>query len=110
MGPYCSWHRNTLIEHSDGRGIVISSVGACSPNADGKHEMIGAGRYYETMVFRAKKEGSYVEADVSRQLFIKDMNWYVNDAPATGVDLKAEEIHENHVRYVTFNFDEVWNS
>lgn len=110
MGPYCAWHRNTLIEHSDGRGIVISSIGAFSPNHNGHHEMIGAGRYYETMVFRAKKDGPYIEPDTSRQLHTKNIKWCVSDKPGIGVDLKAEEIHEENVKYVVFNFDEVWNS
>ena len=111
MAPYCTWHRNTLIEHSDGRGVVISSIGACSPKQDGHHEMIGAGRYYETMLFRAKKDGPYIEADTSRELSVcENMKWCVNEEPAIGVDLKAEAIHEEHVKYVVFNFDKVWNS
>lgn len=111
IGPYCAWHRNTLIEHSDGRGIVISSIGAYSPKHDGHHEMIGANRYYETMLFRSKKDGPYIEADTSRELYgDENMKWYLNEEPALGVDLKAEAIHEEHVRYVVFNFDKVWNS
>lgn len=107
----CQWHRNTLIEDRDtGRAIVISSVGQM-PDAlhPDKYAEIGARRYYETMVFIGKREGEYIEADTTRQIFM-DVPWAVKEYPEGTTDLKAEKIHEENVDNVFFRFDELYKT
>lgn len=106
MGIKCQWHRNTLILDSDsGRGIIVSSVGQLpDENHPDKYIQIGAFRYYETMVFIARQEGEYMDADVTRQVF-PETKWYVSDYPEGTTDLKAEEIHEHNVAAVLSNFE-----
>lgn len=111
-GTDCNWRRNTLIDDENGRWIVVSSVGALQvKNELGYREgfsPIGAGRYYETMVFIGRKDGIFIEADVTKQRWIKGLDWCVTREPDGKTDLEAEEIHENHVRYVMENFDNVY--
>lgn len=113
LGPQCNWHRNTLIQDDDGRGIVVTSVGALPIVKNGVRvgfEKIGANRYYETMIFVAKKEGPYIEANVTKEIFTPpDIPWCVSKEPDEGVDLIAEEIHEMNVEYVTKHFDEAYS-
>ncbi|PTL35532.1 hypothetical protein CLG94_09695 [Candidatus Methylomirabilis limnetica] len=60
------FRRNTLLENGK-EGIVVSTVGAFRSKE--ALDTIGAGgRYYETMAFKSKNEGPYVEADTSEQL------------------------------------------
>ena len=111
-GPRCNWHRNTLVQDEKGRYIVISSIGAL-PILDSNGDRIGFApigvcRYYETMVFVAKREGLFIEADVGQQRSVGNLKWYVNKEPNGRTDLEAEEIHENHVKYVIENFDKVY--
>lgn len=111
-GVDCNWRRNTLVEDKRGRGIVISSVGALPIRDRNGNRIdfapIGIGRYYETMVFVAKREGLFIEADVSKQRSANNLKWYVSEEPNGKTDLEAEEIHEKHVEYVMENFDKVY--
>lgn len=65
---------------------------------EGNVETIGAGgRYYETMVFEALKEGPYFDADVSLEVSFKS-EWAicadnVSELPE-GVDNLADQMHE----------------
>lgn len=111
-GPRCNWRRNTLVQDEKGRGIVISSVGAL-PILDSKgnsigFDYIGFNRYYETMVFVAKREWLFIEADVGQQRSVSNLKWYVNKEPNGKTDLEAEEIHEKHVQFVIDNFNLVY--
>lgn len=112
LGVNCNWRRNTLLEDTDGRGIVVSSVGAL-PVLD-KHgnrigwNPIGHCRWYETMIFVAYKDGIFIEADVTKQRFIENLKWSVNREPDGKTDLEAESIHEKTVDYVIEHFDEVY--
>lgn len=113
-GVDCNWRRNTLVEDENGRGIVISSVGAL-PLLDRNRNRIGFvsigfNRYYETMMFVAKREGLFIEADVRKQRSVSNLKWYVSEEPNGKTDLEAEEIHEKHVEYVMENFDKVYAS
>lgn len=107
-GPDCYWRRNTLVKDENGRGIVISSVGAL-PKSDRKGWLeIGLNRYYETMVFIAKQGEVFTEANVSKQINIAFLPWYVSQKPNGKTDLEAEEIHEKNVKYVMEHFDECY--
>lgn len=111
-GIKCQWHRNTLIEDEEtGRGFVISSVGQMPDELNPKrYAEIGAFRYYETMVFVAKPSFPYIEADVTRQVFLEGIPWSVKEYPKGNVDLLAEDVHEKNVNYVIAKFDELYKT
>lgn len=92
----CMYRRNTLLENG-ARRIVVSTVGAL--RRKGGIETIGAsGRYYETMVFEAKLEGEYWEADVSQQIYFESP-WSIcaesQKLLPEYVDNDADKMHEN---------------
>ena len=104
----CQWHRNTLIEH-EGKYLIVSSVGQMLENFKTmEYEEIGLNRYYETMVFVGKNEGPYIDCDTQKQRYFEG-EWSVEEYPKEGTDLKAEENHENAVKYVMEHFDDVYN-
>lgn len=93
--PSCLFRRNTLLELGKKR-IVVSTVGGYRYNE--KIETIGAGgRYYETMAFKAKKDGAYWEADISKQLCFES-EWAIcapsPDNLPKDVDDEADQMHE----------------
>ena len=94
-GHGCLFRRNTLIESGENR-IVVSTVGGYRYNE--KIETIGAGgRYYETMAFKAKKEGPYFEADVSEELSFESEGAICAESPdelPDDVDNRADQMHE----------------
>lgn len=67
----CRFRRNTLIEYGD-KQWVVSTVGCMVIN--NKVEPIGHRRWFETMAFVGKKEGEYIDADVSNQIYF-DADW-----------------------------------
>ena len=91
----CLFRRNTLIEKGEEK-IVVSTVGGYHYND--KLATIGSGgRYYETMAFKAHKEGPYLEADVSEQISFES-EWAIcaaspDDLP-NDVDNRADRMHE----------------
>jgi len=89
-GDRCRFRRNTLIEFGRNK-VVISTVGNLF--IDGKLEMIGADRYAETMAFKAKKEGIYWEADVTRPVWFSSQ-W---ESSITDDDNKLNDMHESVV-------------
>jgi len=94
----CLFRRNTLIEYGKKR-IIVSTVGAYINND--KLTTIGAGgRYYETMAFKARKEGPYWEIDVNKQLSF-DSDWSICAASESklpkDVDNKANAMHDKVV-------------
>lgn len=109
----CRYRRNTHV--TDGKKyIVVSSVGLKenplkSPRNPDKFETIGAERYYETMIFHGYKEGSYIEANVSRQISIPEAyEWGIfgkseKDIPENS-DNKMDEIHNKLVDWAICNF------
>ena len=93
----CLFRRNTLVE-GDSDSVVVSTVGGYRPTESERLFTIGGGgRYYETMVFGAHKEGEYVEADVSDERGF-DSAWSIcadrPDELPDDVDNKANEMHE----------------
>lgn len=96
----CLFRRNTLVEYGDNR-YVVSTVGNYRLNNN--IEMIGLDRYYETMVFEAIQNGSYWDANVSKQININS-DWGIwADSPfglPHDVDNVADEIHEAVVNEV----------
>ena len=95
----CLFRRNTLLELGK-KKIIVSTVGdyqSAGPN--GKTETIGLDRYYETMVFKAKFESPYWEADVSHEVPFES-NWRIDDMKRDA-DLRANKMHEAVVAEIT---------
>ena len=91
----CLFRRNTLIT-SGRKRYVVSSVGRLFMND--KINTIGAGgRYYETMAFKAKKNGDYWEADIDKPIDF-DSDWAICaksvKALPDDVDNRADKMHE----------------
>jgi hypothetical protein len=65
----CMFRRNTLIDFGRNK-IIVSTVGMMKDiHNDSGFDTIGAGgRYYETMAFKAKKDGPYWDVDVSEEI------------------------------------------
>jgi hypothetical protein len=64
----CRFRRNRLIEKESGERIVVSTVGNWLPWNETTIQQIGAGRYYETMAFKAQYQHPYWESDVEEEL------------------------------------------
>lgn len=99
----CNFRRNTLV--SQGRKkIIVSTVGNYNPEYSKGIQEIGYNRYYETMVFKAKKIDGYWEADVTKEVSF-DSNWCINEALQTS-DMKANKMHDAVVK----EFVKKWES
>jgi len=95
----CNFRRNTLVEYGEKR-IVVSTVGNMSSSGGDKFDkQIGANRYYETMVFWAKWEKPYWEADVNKQVDLES-DWAIGELEFE-TDLKANKMHENVVKEIS---------
>ena len=101
----CNYRRNTLIDFGR-KKIVVSTVGMLRDREENGlygYRTIGAGgRYYETMAFRAKKEGPYWDADVSKQISFES-EWAICSekgfkALPDDADNLADRMHEAVVR------------
>lgn len=96
----CKFRRNTLLEYKDKKWIV-STVGAMPANEYSVYKnengfvTIGLGRYYETMVFEAKKNGVYWDADVRKEIDFES-EWVLNECDFNS-DQKANDMHEKVV-------------
>jgi hypothetical protein len=95
----CAFRRNTLLECGDVR-VVVSTVGAFRPRFDADIETIGFNRYYETMVFHARYEKPYWDADVSREIYGLDSPWSVG-AIKRNSSKEANDMHEQMVTEVS---------
>jgi hypothetical protein len=94
----CRYRRNTLLEYGDTR-VVVSSVGNMVLN--NKTEYLGINRrIYETMVFHAKYEKPYWEADTGRQIDFES-DWAIHGKIKREHDLKADEIHEKVIEEIS---------
>jgi hypothetical protein len=89
----CRFRRNTLLECGDKR-IVVSTVGAMDNG-----EPIGYASFYETMAFRAKKNGIYWDANTSKKVHFKS-KWQIVTLSGTS-DAEANEMHEAVVAELT---------
>lgn len=85
----CQFRRNTLLERGE-RRIVVSTVGALV--VDGKFEIIGLDRYYETMAFEAQLDGAYWDADVHREVQFNSP-WKIQEIEFKS-DMRANDMHE----------------
>jgi hypothetical protein len=85
----CHFRRNTLLECGKKR-IVVSTVGALENG-----EPIGYASFYETMAFRAKKNGIYWDANTLKRVHFKS-KWHIPTLSETS-DAEANEMHEGVV-------------
>lgn len=93
----CRFRRNTLLSY-DKIKIVISTVGLMVIEQSNEFQTIGFSRYYETMVFHAKKNDKrYSDIDVGREIDF-DSNWTISIIDA---DDKANDMHEKVVTEIT---------
>ena len=112
-GGHCRFHRNTLlVAYKNGeplRKVVVSTVGMYLPAILPEHtqipEPVSFGRYYETLIFKAKQHGHYTEADTSREIILDlDLPWYINGKTfreqRDSVDDVANTMHDNLVTAV----------
>lgn len=98
----CLFRRNTLLTYRRKR-VVVSTVGVMK-NHHGELTTIGHERWYETMVFYAKKFGPYIGIDVHKQIYF-DSPWCISgkrmeDLP-DDVDNVANAMHEKVVEEIT---------
>ena len=97
VSSYCLFKRNTLVEKGK-KKLVVSTVGNYRSPVTQKPDTIGLNRYYETMVFKARKEGVYWEAETSNELPFES-NWSLNEIEE-GSDKKANDMHEKVVKEI----------
>ena len=92
----CLFRRNTLIEGKID-SVIVSTIGDMHAHDSRAIQVIGAGRYYETMVFGVKKDGEYIDADVSDQRHF-EAKWNIcANSPEElpdDVDNLANDMHE----------------
>ena len=96
-GDRCTFTRNTLVKKGDKR-YVVSTVGAMKTIDRKEYEAISLdNRYYETMIFRAKKDvDGYWDANVRKQIY-NNSNWQINNIEACS-DRCANDMHEENVK------------
>ena len=100
-GHRCVFHLNTLIEYGKNK-IVVSTVGLMvDPLNQDQNKIvyaeIGTNKYFETMVFQAKKMGEFWDANVQKQIYF--------DSPCSW-ELKNElKANDGHIKVV----DEIVN-
>lgn len=95
----CHFRRNTLIEDAaSDTHVVVSTVGNYISPVNNKVDTIGFHRYYETMVFYAKYDGIYWDADVTKQIYL-ETKWGI-DRIDKYTDQEANEMHDNIVNMV----------
>jgi len=97
----CGFRRNTLVEVGE-KKAVVSTVGAYICPLYKRVTEIGHNRYYETMIFNASDDGTYIEAETSNELNVDLDEWAINAESYKdleyGTDLKANNMHEEAVR------------
>ena len=93
----CLFRRNTLLEKGKVR-IVVSTVGNMLDPLSEKKKIVGIGfnRYYETMAFHASYDGTFWDADVTREVSFYS-HWVINEP---GKDLMANDQHEEVVKEI----------
>lgn len=91
----CLFRRNTLIEFGK-KKIVVSTVGGMQLKENDTIKEIGLNRFYETMAFRAKKEGQYLDADVLKPIFFES-KWALGKEKNDNI---VNMMHENVVNEI----------
>lgn len=110
---YCRYRRNTLVS-SEGRHVVVSSVGNMHHDEQTGMKTIGAGgRYYETMVFRGAKIGPYIDAIIAAPIYPPEpLNTGIfAECPeelADSIDSDADAMHDAIVAWVREEFEEAY--
>ena len=79
--------------------MVVSTVGNYRPEYKNGPDTIGYERYYETMAFKARKDGVYWEADIGNE-FPFESNWAI-DHLEQETDKEADEMHEKVVKEIS---------
>ena len=100
----CRFRRNTLLQCGSSK-IVVSTVGLWENNDRDGFEMIGAGRYYETMAFHADyTDLRYFDADVTKEIRFESP-WQISeiDIDVPWADYVANNQHEAVVDEITQN-------
>lgn len=98
VGSYhCKFRRNTLLQNDD-INVVVSTIGNMTFNNEIMD--LGGNRMYETMIFVAKQDGPYWDADFSLPIGL-EVEWMI-PMPTTycaidGIDNLANNIHEKNV-------------
>ena len=96
----CHFRRNTLLECGN-RRVVVSTVGAMYDRQTEQFEEIGDGRYYETMVFPAKRvQRIYWDADTRKGARCASLPWSISTMQDDS-DFRANEMHEAVVAHIT---------
>lgn len=94
----CMYRRNTLI--SDGTTqVIVSTVGNMTLHGETLVN-IGSDRVYETMIFHAKEEEGYIEADVSNEIYLDVKAGLSKSELRDDMDNQADEMHEANVAEV----------
>ena len=94
----CRFRRNTLLELGRVRA-VISTVGAMMAVDKSGVDMICRYRYYETMVFRARKVGCYWESNVNKEISFTS-KWQIEKFTEK-TDKEANDMHEAVVKEIS---------
>ena len=103
----CMFRRNTLVEGVS-QSFVVSTVGNFMNGRDKLPDTIGFQRYYETMIFLAKENGPYMDADVSNQITLgDDIKWAVDNVDE-GSDNVANDMHESNVAALCERLQDGW--
>lgn len=96
LGHQCRFRRNTLLECGDSK-IIVSTVGNYVIRNE-KLKEIGWNRHYETMIFRAKKEGAYWDADVSEEITAPcEWSLRMTKSNQDHIDNLANQMHDDNV-------------
>lgn len=89
----CRFRLNTLIELGETR-VVVSTVGLMEKfGRDEEFDTIGHNRHFETVVFHAKFDGTFWDADVEREI------GFVSEFAHLGID-KENEANAGHYAVV----------
>jgi hypothetical protein len=100
LGNKCLYHRNTLVSSKD-IAVVVSTVGNMVLDDKKGVEEVGLNRIYETMVFVAKYENNYQEADVSKEVYNTASNWNLSKHELRkDSDNQADDMHDTMVKNV----------
>jgi len=86
----CLFRRNTLLECGKRKKIIVSTVGSMVRHD--KPQRVGAGRNYETMVFKAEKDGPYWDVDVTKEIPFNS-KWMIKGI-SFRTDQEANDMHE----------------
>ena len=97
MGDRCLFRRNTLVGEYP-KCIIVSTVGnlyESGIHSDGP-QTVGAGRYYETAMFKPDMAGEYIDIDPSEEIPFEGKKAIA--AMHDSVDNEANDMHDAAVK------------